>query len=330
LEFNNQFCSFKGEGTGAVRHMFSHHILKPERLPLENSVWGASKSSGTFVSLYRSRLLHAKRYLQYPTDILLTNPSGGSKAVSSAVVVSEPLKLKVTDSWEVFCNESNSTLVLNGDSAQLPLPDRSVDAVITDPPYFDFVHYSELSDFFFAWLTLALQSELKYFARADSSHVGEVQQKSPHAFSVALGRVFSECHRVLKDDGVLTFSFHHSKVEGWSSIYQALDSTRFLVTRVYPVHAEMNVASPKSGAKNPISLDMILVCKKRGASASTRGSHASKELLRHANEIQQEGIRMSTTDKFNIEAAKCLMAASSLGKSPVEFDVLLKQTIEGD
>jgi putative DNA methylase len=35
LEFNNRFTSFKGERTGAVRHMFAHHILKPERTPLE-------------------------------------------------------------------------------------------------------------------------------------------------------------------------------------------------------------------------------------------------------------------------------------------------------
>ena len=35
LEFNNMFASYKGEGTGAVRHMFSHHILKPERTPIE-------------------------------------------------------------------------------------------------------------------------------------------------------------------------------------------------------------------------------------------------------------------------------------------------------
>ena len=51
LEFNNLFCSFKGEGTGAVRHMFSNHILKPERTPLENCVWGTPKSSGTFSTL---------------------------------------------------------------------------------------------------------------------------------------------------------------------------------------------------------------------------------------------------------------------------------------
>ena len=35
LEFNNLFTSYKGEGTGAVRHMFSHHVLKPERIPIE-------------------------------------------------------------------------------------------------------------------------------------------------------------------------------------------------------------------------------------------------------------------------------------------------------
>ena len=46
LEFNNMFASYKGEGTGAVRHMFSHHILKPERTPIEANPWGTPKSSG--------------------------------------------------------------------------------------------------------------------------------------------------------------------------------------------------------------------------------------------------------------------------------------------
>ena len=53
LEFNNLFASYKGEGTGAVRHMFAHHILKPERTPIEANVWGTPKSSGSFSSLLR-------------------------------------------------------------------------------------------------------------------------------------------------------------------------------------------------------------------------------------------------------------------------------------
>ena len=59
LEFNNLFASYKGEGTGAVRHMFSHHILKPERTPIEANVWGTPKSSGSFSNLFRGRLLRA-------------------------------------------------------------------------------------------------------------------------------------------------------------------------------------------------------------------------------------------------------------------------------
>src|SRR5208283_4479901 len=69
LEFNNIFASYKGEGTGAVRHMFSHHILKPERMPIEANVWGTPKSSGSFTNLFRSRLLRAIEYRRAPTEV---------------------------------------------------------------------------------------------------------------------------------------------------------------------------------------------------------------------------------------------------------------------
>ena len=69
LEFNNMFASYKGEGTGAVRHMFSHHILKPERAPIEANFWGTPKSSGAFSNLFRSRLLRAIEYREAPTEV---------------------------------------------------------------------------------------------------------------------------------------------------------------------------------------------------------------------------------------------------------------------
>jgi len=42
------------------------------------------------------------------------------------------------------------------DATELPLPDESVDIYFTDPPYYDAVPYSDLSDFFFVWLKRAL------------------------------------------------------------------------------------------------------------------------------------------------------------------------------
>jgi hypothetical protein len=71
LEFDNMFATFKGEGTGAVRHLFSHHILKPERMPIEANVWGTQKSSGSFSNLFKSRLLRAVDYRDAPFEIEL-------------------------------------------------------------------------------------------------------------------------------------------------------------------------------------------------------------------------------------------------------------------
>ena len=76
LEFNNMFASYKGEGTGAVRPMFSHHILKPERTPIEANPWGTPRSSGAFSTLFKSRLLRALDYRQAPFEIGLDHAGG--------------------------------------------------------------------------------------------------------------------------------------------------------------------------------------------------------------------------------------------------------------
>jgi putative DNA methylase len=76
LEFNNMFASYKGEGTGAVRHMFYHHILKPERVPLEANLWGTPKSSGSFSTLFESRILRALDYADDPFELRLAERDG--------------------------------------------------------------------------------------------------------------------------------------------------------------------------------------------------------------------------------------------------------------
>jgi len=309
LEFNNLFCSFKGEGTGAVRHMFSNHILKPERTPLENSIWGTDKSSGTFSTLFESRLLRAKRYLDEPFELELQRDSDGLKSGSRKTLASAPLDVELVSCWQGLQKASRALMVLNGDSAHLPVPDASVDAVITDPPYFDFVHYSELSDFFFAWLSPALSQRYPWMRRPDSSDTGEVQHKDPRVFARQLALVFTECRRVLKDDGVLAFSFHHSRAEGWAAIYEAIETAGLAVVAAHPVHAELRAASPKTAAKDPISLDAILVCKKRGLGASS--VCALEPILAHVDrlthQLEAAGLVVSRSDRFVIAASQLLI-----------------------
>lgn len=306
LEFNNLFCSYKGEGTGAVRHMFSHHILKPERAPLENSVWGTAKSSGTFSTLFESRLLRAKQYLREPFELQLAYDLFGTSNGTRKVVASTPLDPKCVETWHELQRTPGSVMALNGDSARLPLPDMSVDAVVTDPPYFDFVHYSELSDFFFAWLAKPLADRYQWMVRADSSDVGEVQNKDPRTFARQLGRVFSECCRVMKPAAVLAFSFHHSRPAGWAAIHEALLHAGLDVSTAYAVHGELRVSSPKTAARDPISVDAILVCRKRNNDKSKRGANnnariGGTDVLASAESARSRG------DRFVIAAARELV-----------------------
>ncbi len=330
LEFNNMFCTFKGEGTGAVRHMFSNHILKPEKTPLENNVWGTHKSSGAFSTLFKSRLLRAKKYLDCPFEIQRTNNNG--RNATTKIVCSKSINLKVTDDYEFFNQNRNTALILNGDSANLPIPDSSVNAVITDPPYFDFVHYSELSDFFFAWLAPVLKDNYEYFQNADSSHPGEVQNRNPEEFSRNLARVFSECNRVLEDEGLLIFSFHHSKPEGWFAIYQAITKSGFQITSAHPVKSEMSVGSPKSATRYPINIDAIMVCKKSESQTLITPSQVWEMAVKKSSycydRFDKVNRKLSIGDKRVIEASQILVYGSKSGLNDDEIIYLLGQVFD--
>ena len=260
LEFNNMFASYKGEGTGAVRHMFNHHILKPERTPLEANVWGTPKSSGAFSTLFRSRLLRAAQYARQPFELALASEGRDKRSVKVEGINDSLLGLSNSESYDQFAE--NARLYLScGDSAATDLLDESVDVVVTDPPFFDNVHYSQLADFFYCWQRLILEDCPSHQAGTTRSK-SEVQNSDVSAFTERLTLVLQESARVLKDDGLLVFTYHHSRWEGWRSALTAITAAGFYIKICHPVKAEMSVAAPKRQAKAPINFDIIMVCRK--------------------------------------------------------------------
>ena len=282
LEFNNMFASYKGEGTGAVRHMFSHHILKPERRPIEANVWGTPKSSGSFSNLYRSRLLRAIEYRKMPYEV---NGTGNKKGL----VCSPPFAGNVHQ-WGDKLTARGIALSC-GDSSVTGLPDGSMDLIVTDPPFFDNVHYSELADFFFAWQ----QTGDAKTTRSER----EVQDVDADRFAAKLRSVYRECHRLLKHDGIFVFTYHHSRDEGWRAVADAILGADFLVVNSHPVKAEMSVATPKSQAKEPIQLDIVIVCRKTQATCKPKETSPKQAIVSARSKLKrlhEAGIRLSRSD----------------------------------
>lgn len=309
LEFNSLFASYKGEGTGAVRHMFAHHILKPERTPIEANLWGTERSSGAFSTLYRSRLLRALDYRRRPFEVL-PDPDGSGRSVK-VFGLSQPIDAPLLDHWPKGGLPGGTSLLEARDAARSGLPSRSVDLVVTDPPYFDNVHYSELADFFAAWTEAFFDEPAR-----STRQPGEVQDIDPERFSEKLRGVLRECHRVLKDEGLLVMSYHHSRSEGWLSLGRALIGAGFSVVEAHPVKAELARATPKSRTKEPIDIDMLVVARKshtdhRHQLAAARAlAVAADRAARRAARYRRRVAPLSTGDARAILASQLLVTLS--------------------
>jgi putative DNA methylase len=74
----------------------------------------------------------------------------------------------------------------------MDIQDKSVSLVVTDPPFFDNVHYSQLADFFYYWLRQLVDGNDSQTSHSPS----EVQDTNPELFTNKLASVFSECNRL--------------------------------------------------------------------------------------------------------------------------------------
>jgi hypothetical protein len=292
LEFNNLFASFKGEGTGAVRHMFANHVLKPELMPIEANIWGTPKSSGAFSRLYQTRVERALDYKSQPTEVVIDSYSGAKSGGFN-----KPLSASIATTYGLFSQNRGSVYISQGDSSCTDVPDCSVDLVVTDPPFFDNVHYSQLADFFYYWLNQLLRLGPESSTRSPA----EVQDTDATLFTSKLTSVFSECRRALKDNGLFVFTYHHARHDGWTAVHRAIRHSGFVCIQSFPIKAEMAVSIPLQQAKSPIHLDLVLVCRKAATAASARQESAPLptavcRAAAQASALSEAGIAVSLSD----------------------------------
>ena len=207
--------------------------------------------------------------------------------------------------------------MITGDAASLPHRDNTFDLVITDPPYFNNVHYSELADFFHAWLK-NLNPYEGYASRQSSTRdVAEVQDADVGRFCEALERVFGESSRVLKPEGLMAFSFHHGDADAWKAVASALHASGFAITSVQPVKAEMSTSSTKHRSKEPNNLDSIVVCRpvetanKLGARSAREATCVAEARL---TDLREAGISVGLGDVRSVVTGSVVATATSPGQ----------------
>ena len=261
LNTNNMFCKYEIEWH-KISLFFSLHAFHPIERPTENNVWGTSFGRGTFLKCFE-KVRKAKIYCQKPYERLV-NLHGERY---SHYTGHERIEGQLVNNYETLGDTDHAALLHCHSSETMSfLADKSVDAIITDPPYFDNIQYSELADFFYVWLRLALKDTYIWFQpelsrRSDEIVKNDKLGKTTKFFNEGLQRVFTECHRVLIDDGLLVFTFHHNKVWAWEGLAQLLLNAGFYVSAAPIVRSEGR--GEVHNSEGNIRYDCILVCRKR-------------------------------------------------------------------
>jgi putative DNA methylase len=163
---------------------------------------------------------------------------------------------------------ASSAHVQLADAADHPLPNDSAQAFVTDPPYYDAVPYSDLSDFFYVWFKRTLPENAHHgFAsiltpKKEECIVDEVKGKDAAYFEATMKRAMTEGRRVLAPTGVGIVVFAHKSTKGWEAQLQAMVDAGWIITGSWPIDTEMGTRL-RAQASAALASSVHLVCRPR-------------------------------------------------------------------
>lgn len=301
IRSNNILCAYEFRYQ-KLAPLFVFHAFRIPEPAIENNIWGTKFGRGTFRSYY-DKTQRAVEWLLSPEEV----SSDGKVPISDS-----PVTLVASDPSTVVNGTSKAWLAARSAEDLAFIPSKSVDVVITDPPYYGNVQYGELSDFFYVWLRQGLKNAYPEFnslvVPKETEIVVNVEaSKKDEHFRQGLLRCFNECHRVLKDEGLMAFTFHHEEAKAWGAVLEAVLEADFDVKAVWTVHSEVRQGVHGGG----IRFDTIIVCRKRltEAEPAAWGELRDKIVLAVREELRrllENGAALSTEDVFVITMGKAL------------------------
>jgi putative DNA methylase len=169
------------------------------------------------------------------------------------------------------------------------VPNSSVDICVTDPPYYDFISYSELSEFYRVWLGLNVDSEpLLPTTGADGVET----------FASTLGGCLRRTSAALRKGRPLAFTYHATSPEAWEAIGLALDEAKLVITALWPLRNDAHMGH-HSFAGN-CEWDVVVVCRPLEECERTAMSVTFQSWVDAARKAK---LRFNAADERNIAAA---------------------------
>ena len=238
-----------------------------------------------------------RQALQMTWDYFELNPISG---ISTSWLNSINVSL---DSFQILKFSTNEAKISQTSAISLLYPENFFDAIFTDPPYYDNVPYSYLSDFFYIWLKRSLgdvypdlfstpltpkKNEIVAYSYGEGGY-----EEGKIFFESMLKKSFQEIYRVLKPGGITVIVYAHKSTEGWETLINSLLDSGLIVTGAWPINTEME-GRMRAQDSATLSSSIYIVARKIDRLDTGFYNNVKEELKNHLNtkleRLWQEGI----------------------------------------
>jgi len=254
------------------------------------------------------------------------NPSAGNQSYQDTLD-------RVRDSYEEIANylrdeDAEGVHVSQRDAADLSLDSDSIQAIIIDPPYYDSIIYSEMSDMSYVWLKEYLQdiypdifsddlTDKSQEAVANVAEYEEVASNSKSKSELAaedyedkMAEIFQELYRVLEPGGVMTVMFTHKESSAWDTLTKSLIRSGFTITSSHPITSEMPQRTDTRGGG---SADSTLLLTGRKPHESKTESETPptlwSDVRAETREVAKEAARNLLNDGLSLTKTDVIISA---------------------
>ncbi len=172
-----------------------------------------------------------------------------------------------------------------------------IDLCLFDPPYFDYIAYSELSEFYRVWVGRS---------RLGGAPLLPDQTNPVRTFSDRLARCLLAVKPRLRKGRPMVFTYHSASSEAWTAIGRALDRAEMVVTGLWPLRNDSHMGH--HSAKGNCEWDLVVICRRK---SECRPAKPDTSVERWTNAVKP--LRIGASDRLSMTHA-IAMAAPRFGR----------------
>lgn len=195
----------------------------------------------------------------YPESNPFSDSGGGTLSQLDWII-------RYIESESLLFNYTTCVNASSGDKNQFAK--KYIDAVITDPPYYDAVAYADLSDFFYVWLKKILGGDLPLnFATPQTPkseectalkhHRDEDNNKAKLHFENKILQIFDAIEHQTSD--IVSIMYAHQSTEAWTTLCNSILGARMNITGSWAIDTERTSGTKVNKAF--LSSSVTVACK---------------------------------------------------------------------